>query len=90
MKLTCLPSISKDAKPRERRLINHISRAPLPPLNDSSKDDDWMDLDDLEPIQYPIPVSHSGGELESLQELQEEIMNLSGKRYVYLLFVIRF
>jgi hypothetical protein len=49
-----------------------------------SQDDGWMDLEDLGPLRFQIPFSHAGGELESLQELQEEIMNLSGNRCVCL------
>jgi hypothetical protein len=41
-----------------------------------------MDVEDPGLLPFQIPLSHAGGELESLQELREEIVNLSGKPYV--------
>ena len=43
-----------------------------------------MDEEDPRPLQFQIPLSYAGGELESLQEPQEEIMNLLGKPCMYI------
>jgi hypothetical protein len=76
-----------EAQHAERQLIQDLSLTPLPPVQSSSQDTDWMDCDEsnsTQPLDFTVPISHAGGELEALSELRAEIANLSG-RYVHVL-----
>ena len=65
-----------------------MSIAPLPALDvpQGSDGDVWMDEDFTqdETRAFRIPLSHAGGELEDLQELQQEIFSLPERRCVAL------
>lgn len=73
-----------DAKPKERKFIQSISHAPLPPV--PPIEDEWEDMNEdfNGPLDFEIPFSHAGGELEVLEELQQEIEEVTGRRYVLL------
>ena len=67
--------------------MQDLSLTPLPPVQSSSQETDWMDCDEstsIQPLDFTVPISHAGGELEALSELRAEISNLSG-RCVYIL-----
>jgi hypothetical protein len=61
--------------------MQDLSLTPLPPVQSSSQETDWMDCDEstsIQPLDFTVPISHTGGELEALSELRAEISNLSG------------
>jgi hypothetical protein len=76
-----------EAKLLEKKLMMELSVTPLPQFLDGTscshdvEGDEWMDIDGSnEPLQF-LPLSHAGGELEALQELQDELYSAPGKWY---------